>query len=222
MAHKRRTVLRGLGSAAIVGSVAGCIGDDTGAAGEESSPTDTDEPTPTDTEEPTGDRSETTITLVSNEFQPDFHTIEAGTTVEFVVESGSHTVTAYHADNDRQHRVPDGTEAFDVPMEEGDRETITFDTEGVYDYHCKPHESVGMVGSLLVGDADADANGLAEPDESDLPEAAAAAIRDLNDRAREELGLETKDGTTDTETEGGDSTETETDSDDGGGGYYRR
>ncbi|MEF8808542.1 cupredoxin domain-containing protein, partial [Natronomonas sp.] len=222
MAHKRRTVLRGLGSAAIVGSVAGCIGDDTGADDEGSSPTDTDEPTATESDEstPTGDHSETTVTLVSNAFQPDFATIEAGTTVEFVVESGSHTVTAYHTDNDRQHRVPNGTEVFDVPMEEGERETPTFETEGVYDYHCKPHESVGMVGSILVGDAGSDANGLTEPDGSDLPEAAADAIRDLNDRAREELGVETEGGTAETETEGDESTETETDSDDGGGGYY--
>jgi plastocyanin len=213
MLHKRRAVLRGLGTVAVAGSVAGCIGDETGSADEGSTPTDTEGSTPTAGDAPP------TVTLVSNAFQPDLLAVETGTTVEFVGESGSHTVTAYHTDNDRQHRVPDGTEAFDIPMEEGGRETLTFETAGVYDYHCKPHEGVGMVGSLLVGDAEADANGLAAPDESDLPEAAVEAIRDLNDRAREELGIETDGDETPTETEGDDATETETDSS-GGGGYY--
>lgn len=216
MSHDRRTVLRGLGSIAIVGGLAGCIGDG-GTDGDDSTPDATESPTPdaTESETPTpeGTDADATVTLVSNEFQPDFLVVEAGATVEFVGESGTHTVTAYHSDNGRQHRVPDGTEAFDIPMEEGDRETLTFDTEGVYDYHCKPHESVGMVGSILVGDADENANGLAAPDESDLPEAAAAAIRELNDEARAELGLETA-------TDGGSDTGTETKTDDGGGGGY--
>lgn len=205
MSHNRRAVLCGLGSIAIVGGLAGCTEDGGGADGDGSTPEDTD----TDTE------ADALVTLVSNEFQPDFLVVETGATVEFVGESGSHTVTAYHSDNGRQHRVPDDTEAFDFPMEEGDRETLTFETDGVYDYHCKPHEGGGMVGSILVGDADENANGLAAPDESDLPDAAADAIRNLNDEAREELGLETAtDGGTDTETA------TKTDDGDGGEGYY--
>ena len=29
---------------------------------------------------------------------------------------------------------------------------VTFDTPGVYGYHCTPHQSAGMVGLVLVGD----------------------------------------------------------------------
>lgn len=193
MARKRRSVLRALGAAAVVGSVAGCTEDDT-------------------TADAGAAQADETVMVTDFEFQPAFLSVEAGTTVAFVGEEGAndHTVSAYHEDNGRQHRVPDGATAFDFDVEDGGQGTVTFDTEGVYDYYCGHHESGGMVGSILVGEAEEGANGLADPDESDLPADAADAIRRLNDEARAELGYETE----------GDR---ETDTDDGGGGgsdYY--
>ena len=83
--------------------------------------------------------------------------IEPGTTVRWVQLSGSHTVTAYHPENGRDQRIPDGVEPFDSGVMTGRNAEfeVTFEQEGVYDYVCTLHEAQGHVGRIVVGDPDA-------------------------------------------------------------------
>lgn len=123
-------------------------------------------------------------------FDPHVVRLEPGGTVTFHNESGAHSATAYHPENGKPQRVPDGTDAWDTGTlaEAGASVDVTFDTEGVYDYYCIPHESVGMIGSVIVGEPDPhDQPGLAEPS-SDLPEGARSKISALNERVNEALG----------------------------------
>ncbi len=84
--------------------------------------------------------------------------VEPGTTVRFVNRSGSHTATAYHPDNRRDLRIPEGAEPFDSGVLSGRNATFegTLEVEGVYDYVCTLHEAQGHVGRIVVGDPDAD------------------------------------------------------------------
>lgn len=109
-------------------------------------------------------------------FDPKGVLIEAGTTVRFVNASGSHSATAYHPDNEgKPLRIPEGSAAWDSGIYTNAEETFehTFETEGVYDYYCTPHESLGMVGRIVVG-APQDGPGTTPPD--DLPPAARESL----------------------------------------------
>lgn len=83
--------------------------------------------------------------------------VEPGTTVRFVNVSGSHNTASYSEDNGKPQRIPDGAEGWssEVFAEEGASFEVTLTEEGVYDYYCMPHEALGMVGRIVVGDADA-------------------------------------------------------------------
>ncbi|MDS0473948.1 plastocyanin/azurin family copper-binding protein [Natrinema sp. 1APR25-10V2] len=108
--------------------------------------------------------------------------LEPGTTLTWVNESGSHSTTAYASANDRPDRIPANAEAWDsgVLTEEGATFEHTFDEEGVYDYYCTPHESLGMVARLVVGTPNIENSpALAEP-QSSLPDTAQEIIRGLN------------------------------------------
>lgn len=125
-------------------------------------------------------------------FEPHLAWVEEGGTVTFVNESGSHSATAYHPDNDGPRRIPEGATAFDTGTltEGGAEREYTLDTPGVYDYYCIPHERLGMLATVLVGDPDPhDQPGLSEPDE-DLPAPVREKIADLNDLANRALGHE--------------------------------
>ncbi len=116
--------------------------------------------------------------------------IEPGGTVTWELESGSHDVTAYHPDNDRPLRIPEAANPWRTELlgDEGATVARTFETEGVYDYFCTPHEAVGMVGTVIVGDPDPhEQPGLEEPDSS-LPEGARNELADLNAKVDEVLG----------------------------------
>ena len=83
--------------------------------------------------------------------------VEPGTTVRFVNRSGMHSATAYHPDNGRDRRIPDGANSWDsglLTRRDASFE-ITLTVEGVYDYFCIPHEAMGHVGRIVVGDPDA-------------------------------------------------------------------
>lgn len=155
---------------------------DDGAAGDETDDTDDaadDDPAPD---------ADVTVDVTSNDFDPDLVMIEPGETVAWVHESGSHTVTTYHEDNGVAHRVTSDV-VLDEPIgNPDDGVAYTFDVSGVYDYFCRPHEGMGMIGSIVVGEPESDDPGLAAP-QDDLPDGAAAAIEDLNARVREELNL---------------------------------
>ena len=83
--------------------------------------------------------------------------VEPGTTIRFVNRSGMHSSTAYHRDNGRENRIPDGAEGWDSGLLTRRNESfeVTLTVEGVYDYFCIPHEAMGHVGRIIVGDPDA-------------------------------------------------------------------
>lgn len=85
----------------------------------------------------------TTVTLAGTSFTPGNVSIAVGETVRWVVTNGSHTVTP---DDAGQPGVWTGTGLLDA----GDQFEFTFTTAGVYDYHCIPHESLGMTGTITV------------------------------------------------------------------------
>ncbi len=75
-----------------------------------------------------------------------------GDAVRWEAYSPHHTVTAYHRQHGKAHRVPDGVGPFSSPVVPiGEAWEMTFHIPGVYDYWCAPHEQYGMVGRL-VGD----------------------------------------------------------------------
>ena len=87
-------------------------------------------------------------------FDPVGLAIEPGTTVRFINASGMHGTSSYSDDNGKPQRIPDGAEGWASPIfnEEGATFDVTFTEEGVYDYFCPPHEALGMVGRIVVGD----------------------------------------------------------------------
>ena len=87
-------------------------------------------------------------------FDPVGLVIEPGTTIRFVNVSGMHSADAYAPANGKPQRIPDGAESWDsgVLVEEGATFEVTLSVEGVYDFYCLPHEALGMVGRIIVGD----------------------------------------------------------------------
>lgn len=87
-------------------------------------------------------------------FEPSGLAIEPGDTIEFVAATPHHTVTAYHPRQGKPQRVPDGVGPFSSPViPVGTSWSYTFDTPGVYDVWCAPHELFGMVMRIVVGEA---------------------------------------------------------------------
>lgn len=213
--YKRRRVLGVAGSAAIVG-IAGCTGSRANNSGEESEPT----PTPTEEQhddndegsghddeesghgddehghdeavgEPTDTAEVAMITTDNGEhFEPHVARVNVGGSVTFVNESGSHSATAYHPNNDQPQLVPDGAASWDSGLlsEEGATFEHTFETEGVYHYYCTPHETVGMIGSVIVGEPDAHGQPALEDPPEDKPERVREKISELNEMCNEALG----------------------------------
>jgi plastocyanin len=87
-------------------------------------------------------------------FTPAILWAETGSTVTWAVDGGTHAIAAYHPDVYRTQRIPDGAASFDSGIvEPGDSFEHTFETPGVYNYLCQPHEEHGMVGLVVVGEA---------------------------------------------------------------------
>jgi plastocyanin len=166
--HGRRTFLATLGTVAL----AGCGG------GQE------------------GVEADMEITVTNNKFEPQLAVVEPGATIQWRVEEGEHTTTAYHSENEKPNRIPEDARPWDSgDMTGSDEETFhtTLETEGVYDYFCDNHFALGMVGSIVVGDNDdKDQPGLSEP--TGVHMRAAVALSDLNEQAAEELGIELEGG----------------------------
>ncbi|MDY6776321.1 MAG: plastocyanin/azurin family copper-binding protein [Halobacteria archaeon] len=99
--------------------------------------------------------------------------VEQGDTVEFAIESGAHSSTAYKKGNGgaQETRIPEGAKAWDSGTISGQGSTFkhTFKTPGTYDYFCIPHKSLGMVGRIVVGEPGGPAEGSMPPD-GDVPE----------------------------------------------------
>jgi len=87
-------------------------------------------------------------------FEPTGLAIDVGDTVQFTLASPHHNVNAYHPAFGYTQRVPEGTPAYSSPiLGLGEYWLYTFDTEGVHNIMCAPHELFGMVGTVVVGSA---------------------------------------------------------------------
>ena len=146
-------------------------------------------------DEPVGDPVDhATVRMVTTEtgfhFEPHVARVTPGGTVTFVNESGAHTATAYHPDYDLPLRMPEGAAPWDTGLltEAGAEVDHTFETEGVYQYYCVPHEDMGMIAAIIVGEPDPhDQPGLEPPGER-FSGRAAEKIESLNEMCNEALG----------------------------------
>lgn len=87
-------------------------------------------------------------------FEPTGLYVDPGDTVRFTFVTPHHTVTAYHPTFGQVRRVPKGVAGFSSPVLGGGAYWLyTFDEEGVYDYHCGPHEIFGHAGRIVAGSA---------------------------------------------------------------------
>lgn len=112
--------------------------------------------------------------------------IPSGTTVTWHNQSGAHSSTAYAPANDKPNRIPEDAEGWnsETLTEQGATFERTFDTAGVYDYYCIPHEALGMVGRVVVGTPNLEnAPALAPPQDS-IPSGASEALTALNSLTR--------------------------------------
>lgn len=164
----RRTFLGAIGTA----MTAGLTGCSAGASTPDEASTPVADPTPTavpataasdtstDTPDPATDEPDAIVDvqmITDNEgsyFDPKGLLVEAGTTIRFINVSGSHSATAYHPEYGMALRIPEKATPWDSGLYTEPDETfeVTLETEGVYDYYCTPHESLGMVGRIIVGE----------------------------------------------------------------------
>ncbi len=81
-----------------------------------------------------------------NVFGPETAYVTPGSTVEFQWRSDGHNVVPY------QDELPEGAswEGETTLYDTGHTYTHTFETLGEYPYYCEPHESLGMVGTIVV------------------------------------------------------------------------
>lgn len=98
--------------------------------------------------------TESTVTPVtvgpsgSLRFDPSSVTIPVGSTVEFRWDSAGHNVVVTDQPPDASW---DGTSGgAGTTYDAGHMHVHTFDVAGRYEYHCAPHQSVGMTGSIVV------------------------------------------------------------------------
>ncbi len=89
-------------------------------------------------------------------FEPAVLLIQPGDTVRWVNATGTHSTTAYSAEDGRAQGIPQGAPSWDseVIAEPGKSFEISIlpdAPEGSYAYFCAPHETLGMVGLLVVG-----------------------------------------------------------------------
>ena len=80
-------------------------------------------------------------------FSPNKLTIQVGDTVTFVnAQDDTHDVMFVNVPKQVNDMIMS-------PMSEkkGDQWSYTFTTQGTYQFHCHPHEALGMEGTLIVG-----------------------------------------------------------------------
>lgn len=126
------------------------------------------------------------------EFRSPLIWVDSGATVTWVLESGHHSTTAYAPENDKPRRIPKSAQAWDsgIISQQGKTFTHTFDVEGVYDYYCIPHESVGMLGRVVVGTPNLETQPALEPPQQSLPPSAKDLIGALNTLTRTMFRIE--------------------------------
>lgn len=124
-----------------------------------------------------------------NHFEPHVVRVNKGGTVTWTLDSGSHSTTAYHPDNDQPQLIPDGAASWDsgILSEAGATFEQTFETEGVYHYYCTPHETQGMLGSVIVGKPDPEKQVALKEPPADKPESVRKKLSELNEMIRSAL-----------------------------------
>jgi plastocyanin len=166
----RREFVRGAGAAAGVAAASGAAsaqGNETG--GNQSGGNESDDGNATGASaQGTGGGTET-VQLVDYAFEPgteDPLTIPPGTTVRFVWETDNHNIVI--------DSKPEGSgwEGHESIENSGFETEHTFETEGTFEFHCDPHENLGMVGTIEVTTEAASAGEAGEEAASILPDAA--------------------------------------------------
>ncbi|MDS0282231.1 plastocyanin/azurin family copper-binding protein [Haloarcula onubensis] len=166
MEESRRRFLAAL-TAGVTGALAGCGGDSATPTGDgtdtptaaETPGTDTptaaetpaETPTATDASTETGGAPAETVAVGPDgdyRFDPESFTVSVGDTVTWEWASGGHNV--------KPDAVPDGSDWSGTSgtgtYASGYSYSYTFETAGEYEYHCSPHQRLGMVGSFTVSD----------------------------------------------------------------------
>jgi pseudoazurin len=77
-------------------------------------------------------------------FEPALLRVQPGDTVRFVAEDRGHNSQV------NEDLMPEGGETWEGRINE--EVEVTLETEGTYAYYCRPHQTAGMVGLILVGD----------------------------------------------------------------------
>lgn len=94
-----------------------------------------------------------TVEFGAFHFDPVGLSIEPGSIVAFEFHTPEHTATAFHPDQERQQRVPDGVPAFSSTVNAHHGFWLyRFEEAGVYDLFCAPHEWGGMGMRVVVGE----------------------------------------------------------------------
>lgn len=122
---------------------------ETATSTETTTSTETETTTSTETETATATpEADTTVRVGpggANRFDPDSFTISAGDTVRWVWDSPGHNVSPQRQPDDASWPGRD-----DSTYGTGTTHTYTFDVVGEYEYHCDPHQGLGMRGSFTV------------------------------------------------------------------------
>lgn len=147
---RRRGFLAGLAGIS-VGLIAACSsGDSTGSTDASSSPS----AAPTSGSSAPTANGTVVKTTNDNKFDPATVTIAKGGTVTWTNSSGMmHSVTddPAKASNKADAQLPPGAQSWDSGMLQANQSySHTFDVAGTYKYFCAPHESLGMVGTVIV------------------------------------------------------------------------
>ncbi|WP_458210784.1 plastocyanin/azurin family copper-binding protein [Haladaptatus sp. NG-SE-30] len=146
-------------------------------------------------DEPVGEPVETAeVGMVSTSsgehFEPHVVRVTKGGTVRWTNESGNHATAAYSSKNDKPQLMPDGGMSWNSAIftEKGATFEHRFETEGVYHYYCPPHETVGMIGSIIVGNPDPHEQPALEEPPAEMSAPVRAMIEELNGICNEALG----------------------------------
>lgn len=117
-------------------------------------------------------------------FEPHVVHVTNGGKVTWKLESGSHSTTAYTDANGKPRRIPENAKAWDsgIMSQNGKTFEHSFETVGVYDYFCTPHESLGMIGSIVVGNPKPESESGLKPPQDSLSKQPKQKIRTLNER----------------------------------------
>ncbi len=96
----------------------------------------------------TGD-NEVHISAALFQFTPAAITVVAGTTVVWDGVLLPHTVTTTSSVGGRSHDTA-GPDSFDEILGQGGEVRHTFNNPGIFNYFCRPHAGLGMVGTVIV------------------------------------------------------------------------